>query len=293
MSFLKDYFKFPKKERRGIFLLLTLIILVIVANQFIDHFIPSTQFSDESFQKEVEATYTIFKSEKRPSMSSNKRKAGNELFFFDPNTLNKKGWVKLGLTNKQAEVVINYRKKGGKFFVKKDVEKMYTISPQLFLKIKNYIRIDSALLKNNHQYSKNRFHLSCIIDINRGDSSAFRKLKGIGAVLSARIVKYRKKLGGFYSIEQLGEVYGLEKEVIDQNNNCLTINDLDAAIKKIDLNSTNIEQLKKHPYINWSVANSIIKMRKHKIKYSDTEELKESHLINDSLYNKISPYISL
>ena len=43
------------------------------------------------------------------------------------------------------------------------------------------------------------------VDINTADTTAFISLPGIGSKLAARIVNFRDKLGGFYSIDQVGE----------------------------------------------------------------------------------------
>ena len=64
-------------------------------------------------------------------------------------------------------------------------------------------------------------------------------------------------------------------------------------IRKISINDASIDELKKHPYIRWNIANSIVKMREQKNGFHSIEELKESVIITEEKFQKIKPYISL
>ena len=48
------------------------------------------------------------------------------------------------------------------------------------------------------------------IDLYTASAEEFKQVNGIGAVLSKRIVAYRKRLGGYANSDQLYEVYGLK-----------------------------------------------------------------------------------
>lgn len=51
-----------------------------------------------------------------------------------------------------------------------------------------------------------------VVELNSADTTALKMVPGIGSVFAKRIIKYRDLLGGFYSVEQLGEVYGIDEE---------------------------------------------------------------------------------
>ena len=80
------------------------------------------------------------------------------------------------------------------------------------------------------------------------------------------------------------EKYEIIQDQISVNPNLIT---------KIELNSITIDQLKSHPYIRWNIANSIIKMREQRKGFKSIDEIKESVLINEELFEKLKPYLAL
>lgn len=127
------------------------------------------------------------------------------------------------------------------------------------------------------------------VKINSADTTGFKSLKGIGSYYSNKIVKYRAALGGFTSVEQLKEVYGILPEVIDQNLGRLIVDTV--SFVKVNINTCETADLKKHPYINWNIANSIVQIRKSQKPYKSIEGIKKSDLVNDEIYRKIAPYL--
>ncbi len=130
-----------------------------------------------------------------------------------------------------------------------------------------------------------------IIEVNTADTTGFKTMKGIGSYYAQKIVAYREKLGGFYSIEQLKEVYGIKPDVIEQNKQRLTIDT--AHIVKINLNTVTKEKLREHPYIKWNIANSIVMYRLSHGNYESVQNIQNSDLVNDELYRKIVRYLTV
>ncbi|MEO9474297.1 MAG: helix-hairpin-helix domain-containing protein [Cyclobacteriaceae bacterium] len=127
------------------------------------------------------------------------------------------------------------------------------------------------------------------LDLNRATATQLQKIKGIGPVLSERIVKYRDYLGGFASYDQIREVYGLKPEVVEKLSE---ITFVEGDIISIELNTDSIKLLAAHPYIDYKLARSIINYRKVHGNYTAPEELLSLKLMTDSLYQKLYPYIS-
>jgi hypothetical protein len=79
--------------------------------------------------------------------------------------------------------------------------------------------------------------------------------RGIGQKLAARILLFREKLGGFYSVDQVRETYGLPDSIFIRIRPMLKIGETgEGALRKIDLNSSGIEELRQHPYIRWNLT---------------------------------------
>ena len=129
------------------------------------------------------------------------------------------------------------------------------------------------------------------IDINLADTGAFIALPGIGSRLAERIVKFREKLGGFYSIEQIGEVYGLADTVFQKNKPLFQLSS--RSFKKININTASLDELKAHPYIRFDIAKSIIAYREQHGAFTSIEDLKKLVLMTDAIYTKVYPYLDL
>jgi DNA uptake protein ComE-like DNA-binding protein len=130
-----------------------------------------------------------------------------------------------------------------------------------------------------------------VVDINTADTLAFSKISGIGFGYARRIIKYRAQLGGFISIDQMKETYYLPPEVIDDHLANFKLDD--KTLSKININIVEVSDLKMHPYITWNVANSIVQMRKAHGNFTQVSDIKKSDLINEELFLKIAPYLTI
>ncbi len=301
---IKDYFSFNKSERRGTISLVGIIILTLLLKQGLILFNPDSSKPDvslDSLKIELERRYSKIETlELNESKLKSQTSKQINLFEFNPNKLSIKKWTQLGLSEKQAATIKKYEEKGGSFKIKSDVEKMYTISSEQFLKLKPYILLpDSIEDYKDHSINYNNREIidkkeliaktSIKVFINSADTSELKKLYGIGDYYSMKIVEYREALGGFVSKSQLKEIWGLKSETLENLDSNLVLDQIE--IRKININEASIDELKVHPYIFWKVANSIVKYRNQHGNYSNLNELKKSPLISDSLLNKLEPYL--
>jgi DNA uptake protein ComE-like DNA-binding protein len=114
-------------------------------------------------------------------------------------------------------------------------------------------------------------------------------LPGLGPVLSARIIKYRKLIGGFVTVDQLREVYGLPEETFNLVSSRLTVDTL--AIRKIRINKAEFNELIRHPYFQRNEVNAILKFRELQGRIKGVNEMVENNLISLETARKIRGYL--
>ncbi|WP_316797969.1 ComEA family DNA-binding protein [Pedobacter frigidisoli] len=293
---LNKYFGFSKSEFNGL-LLLVLIIAALKAVPFFYGFIKVEENDSEALLSQL-AKIEITDNElrvhkaKRFAPTFNKK---SKLFKFDPNQLNADRWQMLGLSPKQAQAVINYVSKGGKFRKAEDLRKMYTISPDLYQKLLPFVVIDprySSNPRNDFTYVKKEVAKkpAVIIDVNHADSAELEEIKGIGPALARRISRYRDRLGGFYRKEQLLDVYGLDSNRYNEIKDQVKLGP--AVYKTVNLNTAQFEDMKRIPYLTLKQMNAIIQYRKQHGNYVTAADLKKIVILNQELIDRISPYLS-
>ena len=207
------------------------------------------------------------------------------LFQFNPNNLPLAGWVKLGLTEHQAQVIKHYEEKGGRFLTKGEVKKMYTISPAAYKRLEPYIN-----LPDGPAYYTNKAKPGEVIEINTADSARLTMIHGIGPAFARRIVHYRERVGGFYNKEQLKEVYGVDSLLYADVAPQVSVNP--ALVKKIDINTISFDQLRIFPYLDYKQVNAIIQYRTQHGNYDSIADLKNIVLLDENKIRKIEPYLN-
>lgn len=201
-----------------------------------------------------------------------------------------------GLPELQAKRLIAYRKKGGLFQIKEDLKKLYGLTDSVYALLEPHIQItlEKRLQRDDPEADNpvtREFIPIIYFDLNTATADQLQEINGIGPVLSERIVKYRQLLGGFHDFTQLNEVYGLKPEVVKEvvKHATLTVN-----VNQLTLNSLDsINALTRHPYIDYSLARAIMNYRKVHGNYTDLTQLKNIKVLDDSLYHKLAPYLSL
>lgn len=320
-EFVVDYLSFSRRDRVAILIILFFVIVGLLLPGFVSiTAIPKTIPADTSW---IASLRELEQNEKKqdPTHSSNYRDDNStayqydfrkknyqpgskgSLFYFDPNNLPEEGWKKLGLREKTIHTIMNYLSKGGHFKKPEDLQKVYGLFPDEYERLAPFIKIGEAEepihSKNyavypgptNNPEAKTVDSKYKVIDINDADTSAFIALPGIGSKLAARIVNFRDKLGGFYSIGQVGETFGLPDSTFQKIKKWLKLDN--SSIRKININTATVDELKTHPYIRWNLANPIIAYRNEHGPFVRIEDIKKIMAVTDDIYQKISPYLSL
>lgn len=159
-------------------------------------------------------------------------------FPFDPNTISPAQWQELGLRDKTILTIQHYLQKGGRFRKPEDLRKIWGLKPTEADLLIPYVQIaatiaagkkeapvwkaepvqDSSILKPHKNWNLPP------IDINLAGPEQWMKFPGIGEVLAARIVKFRDKMGGFKSVDQVGKTYGIKDSLFQLMKPFLTLN---------------------------------------------------------------------
>lgn len=209
----------------------------------------------------------------------------SERYSFDPSSVSFDELLRLGFTYKAAKTLINYREKGGRFFKKEDVKKIYGVSSELYSKIESYIVIPS-LESSSHYKNQERDQTPSIIDINHATAEEWKALPGIGEYFGNKFVAMRQGLGAFLSIDQLGETYGLPDSTFQKIKPYLKITK--GTIKKINVNTASREVLVSNPYIMKWQADDILKNRP----IYGLEDLYDLYTFKDKAkHKKLEPYL--
>lgn len=300
-------FNLSRKARAGaLALLLVLFVLLILWRMLPAMAVPL----DHTEEKELQLAWDRYKEQNTEIPSTNneagpyRRSAKEEqepqdqkaaLFRFDPNTVSEEDLVKLGLPPGTARTLVKYRSKGGRFYKKEDLKKLYTLREQDYERLAPYVTIAGANHEENAAIGqKNEKHTSFAVpftvELNTADEASLMKLKGIGPAFSKRIINFRNGLGGFFAVEQLKEVYGFPDSTYQQLKDKLTADP--QKVKRLNVNTATEEELSRHSYIGRKIAANIIKLRTEIKSFKEIEELRQIPLINDEKYRKIAPYLS-
>lgn len=211
MDSLRKWFSFSKGERVAIITILALILLLILACLFR----PSRKsLSDESLHN-LDSLLALRRAaiEQQQQQQAEKPQEVAELhpFPFNPNTLTEEEWLQMGLTDRQVRNIMNYKSKGGKFYSKNDLGKLYTISEEEFAQLEPFIVLpEVARGKSTKSASQSGVSTGSttiaaaptekkpipIVDLNTVDSTTLVELPQIGPYTAVRIIEFREKLGG-------------------------------------------------------------------------------------------------
>ena len=233
-----------------------------------------------------------------------------ERFPFDPNTADSTQLLRLGLQSWQVKNIYRYRAKGGIYRKKEDFARLYGLTVKQYRELEPYIQISKDYqpaatlvdhgdgsddpISEGNGITQNRPHDLYPVKIkenehvvlNMADTTELRKVPGIGPYYAKEIVRHGKWLGGYVSVDQLDEIEDFPQEA----KKYFVIQG--ASPKKLNVNKLSLQELRKHPYINYYMAKTIVDYRRLHGDIKSLEDLRLSKDFPPEVIQKLEPYIA-
>ena len=245
-----------------------------------------------------------------------------ETFPFDPNTADSTQLLRLGLQPWQVRNIYKYRAHGGIYRCKEDFARLYGLTVKDYRRLEPYIRISNDYLpastlvegrRNVHDeriagrqkdtaggrtvsgqrdtsHSYTPLYPVKLKDtervvLNTADTTQLKRVPGIGSYFARRIMRYGQQLGGYVSVDQLDEIEDFPEDakkyfVIEQ-----------PVVRKVNVNQLTVQQLRRHPYINYFQAKEIVNYRRTKGPLHSLDELRLSRDFPPEAIRRLEPYV--
>jgi DNA uptake protein ComE-like DNA-binding protein len=192
-----------------------------------------------------------------------------ESFRFNPNTVSHDDLCRLGFSSRQAQSIINYREKGGRFRRKSDFAKSFVVADSVYARLEPYIDIP-------------------LLDLNLADSAAFDGLPGIGGYFASKMVSYREQLKGYSYKEQLMDIWRFDQEKFEAISDLVVVSP--ENITPYPLWTYPADSLRRHPYIrNYETARAIVLYRENTPPSQwSIKEISAAGILSESAAEKLS-----
>ena len=277
MSFktIQTYFKFTKEQRTGIFFLFLIIVVLQLVYFFVDFSSVSKEYPEKqkwlSLQSEMD------------SLKMDAKNSKPKIYLFNPNFISDYKGYKLGMSVQEIDRLLAFRKENKYVNSAKEFQNVTKVSDSILNVMAPYFKFPDWV-NNKKQNTKFKEYTSyqnqafakkekiVFIDINEATKEDLVKINGIGDAISIRILKQKELLGGFVSMEQMKEVWGLSPEVIENLNTHFKVLVL-PRFKKIEINNASLKELSQFHYFRYSLAKEIVTYRSMNGNIKNIEDL--------------------
>ena len=262
MSFktIHTYFKFTREQRLGILLLFAIIISLQLVYFFVDFSAATKNYPEKQKWLSLQS--------KIDSMKGDNYKVLSKIYPFNPNFITDYKGYKLGMSVQEIDRLLAFRKENKYMNSSKEFQKVTKVSDSLLNAIAPYFKFPDWInskreFKAYKNYPEKAFAKKekiVLIDINQATQEDLIRIYGIGEAISLRILKQKESLGGFVSMEQMKDVWGLSPEVVENLNTHFKVSIL-PNFKKIDINNASLKELSQFPYFRYILAKEIVTYR--------------------------------
>lgn len=295
---IKEFFYFPKSDRRAMIFLLAVVVLSAVVVGIMDRGGMSSQLARTD---SLTADSSIRKAAVRRGVQYiyNVETVRRKLSAFDPNTADSTLLLSLGLQPWQVRSIYRYRAKGGIYRQPSDFARLYGLTVKQYKELLPYIHISDEYKPAAEVYGRTdavrsgrdtlrypvKLQPGQYVTLDDADTASLRKVPGIGRYYASRIVRYRNDLGGYVSVAQLSEIEGIPEAALSY------FRVTGGAVRKLNLNRLTLNELKHHPYINFYQARRIIDYRRLKGPLHGIDDLRLLKDFSQRDIERLRPYV--
>ena len=257
-SFIKSLFYFSKEQRIGILVLFFVIVILQITFCFTDF--------NQPHHISLEEKQWISLGKKSKEISYSDSAPNYKVYSFNPNFISDEKAYRYGMTLEQIKRLRNYRNQGKFANSAKEFQMVTGISDSVLNAMAPHFKFPEWVTNPSSNYIKSKWkefpkkETLKILDINLATKEDLMKVVGIGDAISDRIIKQKDLLGGFVSMDQMEEIWGLSPEVIYDLNKYFVIKS-NPNIKKININSASIKELGQFYYFRYPISKNIVSYR--------------------------------
>ncbi len=307
------YFGFSKTEANGSIILILIILVATIVPYILNNYYLSKHV-DEDYSELLDSLSNQINSKLEFDTTEQITKA------FNPNEATFSQLRSIGLSREISNRWLKYLESGGSFQKLNDIKKIYGLSISEFERITPFLLTPTrtfasgtskeAISGTKRQQSESKIEIAINesnppiekeakesiytlnFDLNNSDTTMLQQINGIGKVLSIRIIRFRNALGGFVSLKQLNEVYGVEDYALDNLKKSVFIQN-DYMPQQININMITVDGLAVHPYITYTQARNIEAYHEQHGDFSSIFALLEIQTLDSAWFKKVSPYLSI
>lgn len=303
----KTVFSFSRGEQTAVLALLVLLLLALAMSLFPTIITGKQKWDYQAFDAAIRTYYAELRV--RDSLEALQKKEFDFIqpdraavehkfnpFPFNPNMLSESEWKKLGMADHQIRMIKNYEQKGGKFYRKEDLKKIYAISDAEYQILEPYIvipAVEKPLSKPAKQeelvVSEEDTEPDIIVELNSADVETLMQLPQIGQWFAERIIRYRENLGGYSDITQLLEVYRMDSARLATIKPYIELDTIHMLTKSV--NTDDFRALLSHPYISFDLTKLIVNHRERRGKINSWDELLGLPGADTLVQQKLQPYL--
>jgi competence protein ComEA len=290
-AWIRFLFAFSRSETNGFLILIPLMFLILFSEPLYRAWFTSREKSMENDNKQLDSLIATWEWNKKDSS----KEIPSKLFRFNPNTSTVADFTTLGLDSFVSKKIIKYRAAGGQFKIRRDLLKIYGIDSSWYKRSYAYIDLPEKIEYKKEEAAQKSFKGKPEVvrfDLNEADTSQLIAIYGIGSKLAMRILKYRDKLGGFITMNQLNEVYGLDSLVINRLRE-KTFIEARFTPTRLKLNQSSEKEFAVHPYLSKEIARAITTYRFQHGAFTSLNDLNNIKSLDEKTLQRMKPYFTL
>ena len=272
-NIVKSFLLFSKSQRIGIIVLVVCIGLLQAIYFFVDF---NSNPNEETGKSKWLANQMVI-----DSLKEQKATYKAKIYPFNPNFITDFKGYKLGMSLTEIDRLLAFRKLDKYVNSAEEFQNVTKVSDSLlktmapYFKFPDWVNNKHSNFKtfSNKDFSKNE--VLKVLDINQASKEDLMKVYGIGNGLSERIIKEKEAFGGFVSMEQMDDIWGLSPEVVEKLKQNFKISMI-PYVKKININNASVKELTYFHNFGYTLAKEVVTFRTMNgdIKENDLQKIK-------------------